>query len=221
MGHLGLTPQSATMLGGFKAQGRSGGEGAARSSPTRARSRRRAASRSSSRRFPHPSPHASRASSSIPTIGIGAGPDCDGQVLVWHDLLGLYEGRAGALRQALRRVGRRRSERRSRSTRRRARAPLSRGAAHVRDARGGARALRAARSALEIVTNTPTIAPSSATARRARRRATAASSSRARRARRRARSASDQAANAELERRAGRAPPRPRRRRPPRNVSPP
>ena len=41
-----------------------------------------------------PSPVAARITRevSIPTIGIGAGPDCDGQVLVYHDLLGLSEG---------------------------------------------------------------------------------------------------------------------------------
>ena len=94
MGHIGLTPQSATALGGFKAQGRTA-EKAAQLVRRRARARGgRAASRSCSK--PFPSPVAARITEllSIPTIGIGAGGDVDGQVLVWHDLLGLYDGHA-------------------------------------------------------------------------------------------------------------------------------
>jgi 3-methyl-2-oxobutanoate hydroxymethyltransferase len=93
MGHIGLTPQTATMLGGFKAQGR-----------TAARAVRlfedalelQAAGCFALVLEAVPSPVAARITETldIPTIGIGAGVDCDGQVLVWHDLLGLYEGHA-------------------------------------------------------------------------------------------------------------------------------
>ena len=92
MGHIGLTPQSATMLGGFKAQGRSAEKARALLGDARALE---AAGCFSVVLEAVPAPVARRISSelSIPTIGIGAGVDCDGQVLVWHDLLGLYEGR--------------------------------------------------------------------------------------------------------------------------------
>ena len=91
MGHLGLTPQSATMLGGFKAQGRTAEK--ARALLTDARTLE-AAGCFSLVLEAVPSPVAARVTEalSIPTIGIGAGRDCDGQVLVWHDLLGLYQG---------------------------------------------------------------------------------------------------------------------------------
>ena len=116
MGHIGLTPQSATMLGGFKAQGKTA-EAARQLARRRARARGRpAASRSCSRRSRRRSRRGSPPRSTIPTIGIGAGPDCDGQVLVYHDLLGLYEGHAPALRQALREPRRARSATRSRPT---------------------------------------------------------------------------------------------------------
>jgi 3-methyl-2-oxobutanoate hydroxymethyltransferase len=93
MGHIGLTPQSATMLGGFKAQGRSAEKAIALLDDARALE---AAGCFSLVLEAVPAPVAARITHevSIPTIGIGAGPDCDGQVLVWHDILGLYEGRA-------------------------------------------------------------------------------------------------------------------------------
>ena len=92
MGHLGLTPQSATMLGGFKAQGRSAEKALALLSDARALE---AAGCFSLVLEAVPARVAQRVTErlAIATIGIGAGVDCDGQVLVWHDLLGLYEGR--------------------------------------------------------------------------------------------------------------------------------
>jgi 3-methyl-2-oxobutanoate hydroxymethyltransferase len=93
MGHLGLTPQSATMLGGFKAQGRSAEKALALLADARALE---AAGCFSLVLEAVPEPVARRVSQelAIPTIGIGAGAGTDGQVLVWHDLLGLYDGRA-------------------------------------------------------------------------------------------------------------------------------
>ena len=90
MGHLGLTPQSVHQLGGFRAQGKSAKDAhrifddsiilqdagcfslVLESIPSRL-------AKLVSQRL------------EIPTIGIGAGPDCDGQVLVTHDLLGLFD----------------------------------------------------------------------------------------------------------------------------------
>jgi 3-methyl-2-oxobutanoate hydroxymethyltransferase len=93
MGHIGLTPQTATMLGGFKAQGRSAEQAVQLYDDALAL---QAAGCFSIVLEAVPSPVAARITEAldIPTIGIGAGKDCDGQVLVWHDLLGLYEGHA-------------------------------------------------------------------------------------------------------------------------------
>jgi 3-methyl-2-oxobutanoate hydroxymethyltransferase len=91
MGHIGLTPQSATALGGFKAQGRTAEKAIQLLADAHALE---AAGCFSIVLEAVPAPVAARITRelSVPTIGIGAGAECDGQVLVWHDLLGLYAG---------------------------------------------------------------------------------------------------------------------------------
>lgn len=90
MGHIGLCPQSINVMGGYKVQGRTKDEAA--------RLLRLAGEIESAGAFSLvlesiPAPLARKITESIkiPTIGIGAGPDCDGQVLVFHDLTGLSE----------------------------------------------------------------------------------------------------------------------------------
>jgi len=91
MGHVGLTPQTATRLGGYRVQGRT--------AAAAERLRQDAVALERAGCFAIvleaiPAAAARRISEavSVPTIGIGAGVDCDGQVLVWHDLLGLSAG---------------------------------------------------------------------------------------------------------------------------------
>ena len=91
MGHIGLTPQSATMLGGFKTQGKTAER--ALELVNEALELERAGCFSIVLEAV-PAAVAARITETleIPTFGIGAGPGCDGQVLVYHDLLGLTEG---------------------------------------------------------------------------------------------------------------------------------
>jgi len=91
MGHLGLTPQSATMLGGMKAQGRTAEAATQLLADARALETAGIFSLVLESVPARIGAHVS-AALSIPTIGIGAGPGTDGQVLVWHDLLGINEG---------------------------------------------------------------------------------------------------------------------------------
>lgn len=89
--HLGLTPQSVLRLGGYKVQGRD--EDAAR----RLREDAAAVAEAGAELLvlecvPSAVAAAISADLAIPTIGIGAGPQCDGQVLVLHDMLGLDSG---------------------------------------------------------------------------------------------------------------------------------
>jgi 3-methyl-2-oxobutanoate hydroxymethyltransferase len=90
MGHIGLTPQSVHALGGYRVQGRD--------EVTAQRLKHDAKALEDAGAFavvlelvPAPLAGEITASLTIPTIGIGAGPSCDGQVLVLHDMLGLND----------------------------------------------------------------------------------------------------------------------------------
>jgi 3-methyl-2-oxobutanoate hydroxymethyltransferase len=91
MGHIGLTPQSATTLGGFRAQGRTA-EAALRLYDEALALERAGCFAIVLEAVPAPVAARITAALEIPTIGIGAGAGTDGQVLVWHDLLGLHPG---------------------------------------------------------------------------------------------------------------------------------
>lgn len=88
VGHLGLTPQSVHRMGGFRVQGRTA------DAVRRLRADARAIEQAGAgaivlEGIPREAAAAITADLQIPTIGIGAGPDCDGQILVFHDLVNL------------------------------------------------------------------------------------------------------------------------------------
>lgn len=87
--HLGLTPQSVHQLGGYRVQGR-GVEAAERLRRDARNLEQAGASLVVLEAVPSALAATVTQELSIPTIGIGAGPDCDGQVLVLQDMLGIY-----------------------------------------------------------------------------------------------------------------------------------
>ena len=91
MGHVGLTPQSATALGGFKAQGKTA-DRAAQIAEEALALQAVGCFAIVFEAIPAAVTEALLPKLEIPVIGIGAGVATDGQVLVWHDLLGLHGG---------------------------------------------------------------------------------------------------------------------------------
>jgi 3-methyl-2-oxobutanoate hydroxymethyltransferase len=115
MGHIGLTPQSVHALGGYRVQGREG-ESARRLEGDAAALESAGAFGIVLELVPAALAAGITAARGVPTIGIGAGVACDGQVLVLHDLLGLNDGfapkflkryasLADEVREAVRRFG--------------------------------------------------------------------------------------------------------------------
>ena len=93
MAHIGFTPQSEHAIGGYRVQGR--GDAAAQRLLDDALALQAAGAFAVVLEMV-PAPVAAEVTKTleIPTIGIGAGPDCDGQVLVWQDMMGLRTGKA-------------------------------------------------------------------------------------------------------------------------------
>jgi len=89
--HVGLTPQSVHMLGGFKVQGKSVA-GAEQMKDDALALQAAGASVLVLEAIPASLGREVTEALAIPTIGIGAGPDCSGQVLVMHDMLGVFPG---------------------------------------------------------------------------------------------------------------------------------
>lgn len=88
VGHLGLTPQSVHRMGGYRVQARTADEGRRLANDARAL-QRAGAGALVLEGVPREVAAEVTADLTIPTIGIGAGPDCDGQILVFHDLVNL------------------------------------------------------------------------------------------------------------------------------------
>ena len=91
MGHIGLTPQSMNVMGGFKVQGKIRAQAEALLADAAALAEAGVFS-IVLEGVPAELARLITEDVGVPTIGIGAGPDCDGQVLVIHDLLGLSDG---------------------------------------------------------------------------------------------------------------------------------
>ena len=92
MGHVGLTPQSVHALGGFRVQGK-GNDAAARIVADARALEQAGAYAVVLEAMPPDAAQQVTEALSVPTIGIGAGPGCDGQVLVCYDMLGMTPGR--------------------------------------------------------------------------------------------------------------------------------
>jgi len=90
MGHIGLTPQSVNQFGGFKVQGKTPAAAVQLMHDAQALEQAGAFA-IVLETIPAPLAELLTQRLSVPTIGIGAGPGCDGQVQVFHDMLGMYD----------------------------------------------------------------------------------------------------------------------------------